>query len=136
MDKRSVVGRRTLKARSATFRTGLAGRECALAGILLVVIGLAVYLALAGAHPRLPHTPGSPDRFGFKCRQCGQEWTVSREEFFGRNLAPPMSEPTAACPACKARKAVVMMRCPACEKFFLPEDQRPALVCPHCKAGL
>lgn len=37
------------------------------------------------------------------------------------------------CPKCSATPAVRAFRCPACDKFFAPAQQRGAPICPACK---
>jgi len=97
--------------------------------------------------------PKPVENMPYKCLQCQHEFTVTKD-YFRRLAQSGDSEENPAlsqyidCPACKARhSAGMMIRCPACGKFYVPWTVSAAFdaqmgrpprtdtkdVCPYCK---
>lgn len=93
----------------------------------------------------------SRQRLHFKCDRCGHEFALSPREFSDQaakeNITDQGMLGLANCPSCGQKHSCrQMMRCPKCEKYFVPvipgpspaatqpAVQSPRFVCPNCKA--
>ena len=111
----------------------------ALAVIIVGSLFLTIYFGfLGGEVSSKEYDPNAH----FKCDACGEEFTRNINEV---PAAGPGSygPPPVDCPACGGQgTAWLMIKCPNCDKYYVPESYRRALdilrgakvkdICPHC----
>ena len=124
--------------------------EYIVAGVLLVIIVVAVVLAVGPIRCGSDSIGKSPGESRIKCVKCGEEGVIDpkklsfyyREMEMRRDGAPVGMD----CDKCGEKKCVFLMtRCPKCKKYFLPEritdpdafaEGGSKEICPDCGTDL
>lgn len=138
---------------SSPRHAGAISREMAITIGLVLVIAASVafnWSLMFGGSP----TPERVVEMGFQCLACDHQFTMTNEEFQGRNVDtafleknPDRTVDMVDCPSCKKQHAATeQLRCPSCSKFFLQArvnlraiastEQVPEPVCPHCGTNM
>lgn len=117
--------------------------EYILAGVLLLIIVAAVVLAL-GPIRCGKESVGPAGKPMVKCRECGKQWEVKREELrnYEREMEMGGTPIGTDCPYCKEEGCVFrMQQCPKCKEYYLSkritdyeafvEDGKKE-ICPKC----
>jgi hypothetical protein len=123
-----------------------------MAGTLILVIVIALGFVISSVFNGGPGA-GEAVEARFYCLETGKEFTIDPADNPEMMMGDPMMGGRVTSPYTNEKTGVPMMRCPACEEYFVPEawKQEPQpgqppmmmmdpmgqqIVCPHCNTDI
>lgn len=125
--------------------SGKGGRFAVIGGVVIVFIVSALLTGRYACSSR-GRPQERPDEYHIKCTECGEEWTIDKDEYVNGGFSDRERENIGSpCQKCKGEDtAFSMIQCPECGKYYIPARVDPKKiekgdrkdVCPHCGTGL
>jgi len=108
------------------------------AGLVIVIVLSAWAAYKSYNHQRESGRRRPRQEMRYRCPKCGHEFGMTPREFANQAAKenPDGKRPVglANCPACEAKACCRrMLKCPHCEKHYLPDAKSRLPICPHCK---